>query len=239
MVSIVIPAYNEEKRILPTLEAYKEGLKIPHELIVVVNGTTDNTIGVVRSFIQKNPQYPVRVIQEEKLGKGLAVIKGLREAKGEIVGFIDADLATPISDTEKILTILSEKKVDGVIASRLKPGSIIHDRGALRLMAGKVFAAVVRFVTDLEFYDTQCGAKFFTRQGLSKILPHITAIDMTIDVDLLLASEKEGVNVYEMPSEWYDRSSSAMLGSFTGFIASSLRMFVNVIRLQKKYITHA
>lgn len=239
MVSIVIPAYNEEKRILPTLEAYKRDFKSPHELLVVINGTTDQTESVVRNFKKNNPSCFIEIVViPEAIGKGGAIREGFSRAKGEIIGFVDADLATPVSFVHKMIALIDSRKLDGVIASRLKPGSVVHDRGALRSIAGRVFASLVRFITDLPYADTQCGAKFFTRSALSKMRPHLSASDMTIDVDLLLAAEQEQLTIFELPSEWYDRSSSAMLGSLSGFVKNSFTMFVNVISLQKKYSHH-
>lgn len=235
MISIVIPAYNEEKRISPTIEAYFNEFKEPFECIVVLNGCTDKTLGVVQSFASKYPGKLKIINIQEAIGKGGAIIRGFSEATGDIIGFVDADLATPVKDTIRLIEMLRQKNVDGVIASRLYPGSQVHGRGILRTIVSKTFAAFTRFLFDISYRDTQCGAKFFTRSAIAKILPEITAKDMTIDVDLLMAAYKHTLAVVEMPTEWFDRSSSAMLGSASGFIRSSGKMFLSLIRLQRKY----
>lgn len=235
MISIVIPAFNEEKRISPTIEAYCSEFKEPFECIVVLNGCTDNTLGVVQSFDKKFPGKLKIINISEAIGKGGAITRGFSEATGEIIGFVDADLATPVKDTIQLIAILRQKNVDGVIASRLYPGSQVHGRGILRTIVSKTFAAFTRFLFDISYKDTQCGAKFFTRSAITRMLPEITAKDMTIDVDLLMAAHKHHLKIIEVPTEWFDRSSSAMLGSASGFIKSSVKMFASLIRLQRKY----
>lgn len=235
MISIVIPAYNEEKRISRTLEAYMTQFhRKPFEILVVLNNCSDNTLKVVQAAQDKYSM--VRFIDiKEAIGKGGAIIKGFQEVKGGIIGFVDADLATPVADVEKMIDILSSTSQDGVIASRLVHGSVVHDRGILRTVVSKCFSGLVRFIFDFDFRDTQCGAKFFTKQALQNILPLITATDMTIDVDLLLASQKKNLHVKEVPTEWFDRSSSALLGSPLKILVQGVKMFFSLIRLQRKY----
>lgn len=236
MLSLVIPAYNEEKRILRTLEAYTKALRIPHELIVVPNGCSDNTQALVQKFIDAHRENPIRsVVIPEAVGKGGAIRKGFSEAKGDVVGFVDADLATPVQDVLRLFQTLQNSHAHGVIASRLYPGSVVHGRGIVRGIASHAFASLVRFITDLDFRDTQCGAKLFTRESLTHILPELSANDMTIDVDLLLAARKHKLKIVEIPTEWFDRADSAQLGSPLGLLKSGIKMFFTLIRLQRKY----
>lgn len=236
MLSIVIPAYNEEKRILRTLEAYAKDFPAPFEICIVANGCTDKTVEIVRSFIEKTPQANIRLTEiKEAVGKGGALRAGFKEVTGEIVGFVDADLATPVAEVVRLVDITREEKVDGVIASRLLPDAVVHGRGLMRGLASRVFAFLVRSLTDLEYQDTQCGAKFFTRDAMRHILPDLTMSDMTIDVDMLLASEKHNLHIIESPSEWYDRADSAQLGSPLGLLKSGMKMFFSLIKLQRKY----
>jgi len=236
MLSLVIPAYNEERRILRTLEAYIKELKPEYELVVVPNGCTDKTPEIVQQFINDHKEYPIRsVVITETVGKGGALRRGFAEARGDVVGFADADLATPVADIMRMQRLLHDAHIDGVIASRLLPDSTVHGRGIIRGLASRIFASLVRFVTDLEYRDTQCGAKLFTREALVHLLPELSANDMTIDVDLLLAARKHGLKVVETPSEWYDRVESAQLGSPLGLLKSGARMFLSLIKLQRKY----
>lgn len=236
MLSLVIPAYNEEKRILRTLEAYTNALHMAYELIVVPNGCSDNTQALVQKFIDKHPESPIRsVVIPETVGKGGAIRKGFSEAKGDVIGFVDADLATPVQDVLRLFQTLQNSHAHGVIASRLYPGSVVHGRGIVRGIASHAFASLVRFITDLDFRDTQCGAKLFTRESLTHILAELSANDMTIDVDLLLAARKHKLKIVEIPTEWYDRADSAQLGSPLGLLKSGIKMFFTLIRLQRKY----
>ncbi|PIS41248.1 MAG: glycosyl transferase [Candidatus Kerfeldbacteria bacterium CG08_land_8_20_14_0_20_42_7] len=236
MLSLVIPAYNEEKRILRTLEAYIDTLRIAYEIVVVPNGCTDKTVKLVQKFIENHPDVPLRsLVIPEAVGKGGAVRRGLAAAKGTVMGFVDADLATPVEDVIRMYQLIQDSHVDGVIASRLLPDSQVHGRGILRGIASHLFAGLVRFITDLEYRDTQCGAKLFKREALAHILPELTTTDMTIDVDLLLAARKHGLTVIETKSEWYDRADSAQLGSPIGLFKSGVKMFFTLIKLQRKY----
>jgi glycosyltransferase involved in cell wall biosynthesis len=235
MISIVIPAYNEEKRIQRTLRSYIQEFKQPFECIIVLNGCTDRTVDIVRPFEQKYPKIFKVIEVKEAIGKGGAIRKGFAESRGEYIGFVDADLATPVNDVSRLLNYLQTKKVDGVIASRLLAGSKVHERGIIRKWVSKIFSFLVRFIFDFEFRDTQCGAKFFTQRAVQLILPLLSAHDMTIDVDILLACKTTKMQVTEMPSEWYDRSSSALLGSPFGLIKNGAKMFFSLLTLQRKY----
>lgn len=237
MISIVIPAYNEEGRIERTLEAYVSQFKGPYELIVALNGCTDNTLGVVTDFSKKHATAPIRILEyKDAIGKGGALRKGFSEAKGEYIGFVDADLATPVKDFDMLCVYLREHStVSGAIASRLKKGAVVHDRGIIRTVVSHVFAGLVRFITDLEYFDTQCGAKVFTKKALNQILPDLTASDMTIDVDLLLAAKKHDLQIEEIPTEWFDRSSSALLGSPLGLFSNGIKMFKSLLKLKRNY----
>jgi len=110
-LSLIIPAYNEEKRIRKVLDAYTKSLEgINYEIIVVCNGCKDGTEDIVRDFIKKTPSANVRVLVfEEKLGKGGAVIEGFKAAKGKFMGFVDADLSTSPQEFLKLVRILEKK----------------------------------------------------------------------------------------------------------------------------------
>lgn len=236
MISIVIPAYNEEKRISRTLESYLTQFHSkPFEILIVLNNCRDNTLEIVKRFQEARPSVIRFLDIPDAIGKGGAVIKGFQEVKGDIVGFVDADLATPVSDVEKMLQLLETQQCDGVIASRLLSDSLVHDRGLLRTVVSRCFSGLVRFLFDFEYRDSQCGAKFFTKQAIEKILPDLTARDMTIDVDLLLAARKHRLHIKEIPTEWFDRSSSALLGSPVDILVHGIKMFFSLLKLQKKY----
>jgi len=234
MISIIIPAYNEEKRISDTLETYAASFAEDTEILVVLNGCKDNTEAVVKKYSERHPNV-IRSITLSDAGKGLAIQKGFQEARGDIIGFVDADLATPIHEIKQMITILENEKIEGIIASRLLKGAVIHDRGFVRTIVSKKFAFLTRLLVDLPYADTQCGAKFFTRKAVQAMLPLLTAKDMTIDVDILLALHKKEMIVKEKPTEWYDKKNSSVFKSPLGLITNGYKMFLSLIALQRKY----
>ena len=179
-VTVIIPAYNEEKRISSALSEYLEYFPDTVRFFVVLNGCHDNTQDVV-DFWQK--KYPDRVdyVVLDKSGKGWAVKKGFEKVQDEIIGFVDADNSTTAPEFDKIL-----KKIeicDVAIGSRYTPGaSVIHRVSWLRKLAGRLFHIIVRVITFLPFYDTQCGAKVFHKRVIEKILPELRVNNMALSL---------------------------------------------------------
>jgi len=164
-LSIVIPAYDEEKRLSGTLERITGYLKSEDwkfsEVIVVDDGSRDGTVRVAEEFRARMPS--VRVLRNpENRGKGYSVRRGMMEAKGEWTLFSDADLSTPIEELEKLWTAAQEARAQVAIGSRALDRSLIGVHQPLfRESAGKVFNLTVRVITGLPFWDTQCGFKLF------------------------------------------------------------------------------
>jgi glycosyltransferase involved in cell wall biosynthesis len=208
-LSIVIPAWNEEGRLAATLDRCLPSLLArgePFEVIVVVDGADDRTLEVARSFESRS----VRVLSfPEKLGKGGAVLAGLRAAQYDIVGYLDAD--GPISPAEIYGMVAALKDCDCVIASRWLQGSrIVRQEPVTNVIAGRVWNLLVRFILRLPLQDTQCGAKFLRRSIVQTSLRAVSLTNRAFDVDLLYHIRKDGLRLKEMPVSWEHNPDSRM-----------------------------
>ncbi|NOZ60037.1 MAG: glycosyltransferase family 2 protein [Euryarchaeota archaeon] len=197
--SLVIPAYNEEERIGEVLRAY---LAAADEVIVVANGCTDATVEIVEEFSKRCRNLSLLVFRE-RLGKGGAVVEGLRRASGEVVGFVDSDLSVPPEELRRLVGVLVEEGWDCVIGSRRAPGAVVQIRQPLlRRLSSRGFNALVRLLFGLKFRDTQCGAKVFKREALEDVLPSITSRGYEFDVELLWKLSRRGCRIREVGIRW-------------------------------------
>jgi len=229
-LSIVIPAYNEEKRISETLKKYLlfyDANKA--EFIIVLNGCQDNTLGVVRSFERKSDTR-IRIIDIAETGKGRAVRKGFAVAQGDLIGFIDADGATEPEEFDKLVKKVSE--FDGAIASRWKRGAEVINRNFFRKLVSLCFVLLVRLIVWLPFIDTQCGAKVFKKKVIKSILPKLKVNNMAFDVEILYQCKLLHYQIVEVPSRWVDKDSSGFLDSPFKVFVSGLKMFFTLINIR-------
>lgn len=232
---IIIPAYNEEKRISKTLADYLSNTpNFDFEAIIALNGCIDNTKGIVEGFQKKNPY--ISYINLEKKGKGFAIIEGFKEAlkrENEYIGFVDADNST---DARTFLEMLSKSETlntDGVIASRYIKGksTILPPLPFKRRVASRVFNFLVRKLFGLNYTDTQAGAKIFKRSALEKILPKLGEPGWAFDIELLVRAREENLNIQEIPILWYSNENSGLrLGK------ASWQMFWAIIGLKFRQI---
>ena len=211
-LSIVIPAWNEADRLGPTLARYVPMLEArgkPFEIIVVADGGRDGTAEVARSFAQRG----VRVLEyPEKLGKGGAVLSGLRVARYDYIGYLDAD--GPVGPAQVFGMVDALDQFDGVVASRWVRGSkIVRNEPMFNQLAGRIWNFLVRSLLFLPLRDTQCGAKFFRR---AIVLPSLRAVALTnrsFEVALLYHLRKSGHRLKEMPVTWgHDQNSRMPIG---------------------------
>lgn len=230
-VDIIIPAYNEEHRIGPTLRAYLEFFDDSVRFIPVLNGCRDNTRQVVDAIAAEQSER-VHVLEiTEAVGKGAAIIYGWKRSSAEVVGFVDADGATPPQEFAKLLDALPGH--EGVIASRFIGGSIIHSRVSwLRTVVSHSSILLVRLLFWMPFRDTQCGAKVFTGQAMRRILDNLQETGMMFDVELLWRMQRLGARVMELPTEWTDQPGSAALGEKQQFLREALRSLRALLRLR-------
>lgn len=232
-LSIVIPAYNEEKRISETLEKYLRFYNQNNsvEFIVVLNACTDNTLSIVESFSKKYPNRVRYINIQEPILKGGAVREGFKLAKGDLISFLDADGSTSPEEFDKVV-----RKVDGfdgAIASRWKKGSRIVGGSFFREVISIGFMALVKMLFWMPFVDTQCGAKVFKKKVVQEVLSELCVNDMAFDVELLHKILRKGYTILEVPSIWTDHSdSSTTLGSPWKLFLASFNMFATILRIR-------
>jgi glycosyltransferase involved in cell wall biosynthesis len=230
---LLMPAYNEERRIEPVLRDYAQFFGAHYsgkfQIVVVLNGCTDNTLGVVQKVAAEFPT--VRADEfKQPIGKGGALIEGLKLAsQGELIGYVDADGATPPHAFLKLVEHM--ENADCVVGSRWLPDSVIHQAQAgSRRFASRAFHFIVQILFWLNIHDTQCGAKVMKREVVEKIHPFLRIADMAFDINLLVAIKRAGFRIREVPTEWTDKAGSKVV-----LASSSLTMFLSVVRVRLIY----
>jgi len=214
-LSIVIPAYNEEHRLPPSLEkivAYLRAQNYTSEILVVENGSTDATSAVVQRLIdtQLAPDARVRLwLLHSAPGKGAAVKVGMLAAQGDYRFICDADLAMPIDEIAKFLPPQQPVNAfDIAIASRELPGAVRYAEPAYRHVMGRVFNWLVRMLAVPGIQDTQCGFKMFTREAAQMLFPLQRIDGWGFDVEVLYIALHHRLQLTEVPINWYYQSDS-------------------------------
>ena len=172
-MSVIIPAYNEEKRLGPTLDKVCRFLKHRREsceIIVVDDASTDGTLALAKNWRKKHPRMLRVMTYPHNLGKGGAVRTGVLAARGEVLLFSDADLSTPIEETDKLLKTLDDGADMAVGSRSVKGSNIVIPQPALRKLSGWVFRTLTHLITVSVVRDTQCGFKMFKREVGRKIM---------------------------------------------------------------------
>lgn len=203
-LSIIIPAYNEERRLpsaLQRIAAYIDARSLNAEVIVVDDGSTDRTAAVVYEFRDRLPVLFLLTTGDRNHGKGYAVRTGMLAARGRIAMFTDTDLSAPIEEADKLVAALAESDV--AIGSRAIDRSVIEVRQSrLRELAGIVFNFAVRSLTGLKFVDTQCGFKAFQREKTRIIFEQQRIEGFGFDPELLFLAKRHGFRGVEIPVRW-------------------------------------
>jgi glycosyltransferase involved in cell wall biosynthesis len=198
-LSIIIPAYNEEKRIKDTLENLVEKFNNSCE-ILIVSESSDKTDDIVINTSKTAP-FVKLVPSTKRLGKGGAFKKGFQNSRGEIVVLLDSDLPVFLSDVENVIATIGE--VDVAVASREVEGTkILVYPPRVRVYAGKAFSRLFNLLFDLNVKDTQCGCKAFKREVLEKVLPTVESNGFEFDAELLFRCKKMGYSIKEVPVNW-------------------------------------
>jgi glycosyltransferase involved in cell wall biosynthesis len=225
--SIIIPAHNEQERIGATLASYV-GEFADSEIIVVLNGCTDNTHAVVEAVAAGHDHVNVIDIPDA-LGKGGAVRAGFLIARSQVVGYVDADGSTPAGEMRRLCEALGPN--DGIIGSRWIPHAVVEIKQPwLRRLASRSFNLLVATLFGLKYNDTQCGAKVFRRDALRNVMRDVETANFAFDVDLLFAMKRLSLRVREEPTYWID-----VPGSKVKLVSTSLKMFLAVVRLRLKH----
>lgn len=232
---LLIPAHNEEQRIGPVLREFAEHFRRHYpgqfRIVVVLNGCTDNTEGVVRRVAAGFPEV-THLNFPERIGKGGALIEGLKLApEADLIGYVDADGATGPAAFLKLVSLAP--RADCVIGSRWLPGAVLHQSQPwLRRFFSRAFNLIVRLLLRLDFRDTQCPAKVLHRAAVEAVHDALQIADLAFDVNLLYALQRRGFRILEVPIEWTDQLGSKVTQSL---LRSSLVMFLSVLRLRLVY----
>jgi dolichyl-phosphate beta-glucosyltransferase len=227
--SIVIPAYNEGHRLGATLDkvlGYVREQGWNAEVVVVNDGSRDNTAELVRSFAAKDPA--LRLIENPgNRGKGYAVRNGMLNARGEVIVFSDADLSSPIEEMPKLLAALAAG-ADIAMGSRwLRAELQTHRQSLHRQLFGRIFNGLNRVILGLQFKDTQCGFKAFTRQAAQMILPLQRIERWGFDPEILFLARKFGLRVEEVAVRW-----GHVGGTRINPLMDGARMFQEMVRIR-------
>ena len=232
-LSIVIPAYNEAARLgksLRSIVAYLNERRAESELIVVDDGSTDNTAEIAEQNLADSGAVATRVIRyEQNRGKGYAARTGLLAARANIALFSDADLSTPITETPKLVDPISNGECDLTFGSRALDRRLIGVHQPWRReQGGRVFNLIVRLATGLPFWDTQCGFKAF-RLNVCRPLIEAAQIDrFGFDVEWIYLAHLARLRLREIPVRWNDDPASKV-----AVMRDSLRMVDEVRRIRR------
>ena len=206
-LSIVIPAYNEAVRLGKTLRTVVDYLRSDwpdSELILVDDGSADDTAALAQKTFEETGPFRTSVISyKSNLGKGRAVRLGLLAARGTVALFSDADLSTPITDTQKLVDPIFNNECDVTFGSRALDRSLIGVHQSWRReQAGRIFNVAVRLATGLPFWDTQCGFKAFNMTVCRPLVEAATVDRFGFDVELLYLMYRAGLRLREIPVRW-------------------------------------
>ena len=232
-LSVVIPAYNEERRLPETLRrvrAYLQARRFAAEVIVVDDGSADGTAALVES---SQAEFPgLRLVSNGcNQGKGYSVRHGLLEARGRVVLFTDADLSAPIEEADKLLAAMA-RGYAVAIGSRAVDRSLIEvHQSQFRELAGVIFNTVVRAVTGLDFLDTQCGFKAFLREPARIVFEQQRIKRFGFDPEILFLAKRHGLEAIEVPVRWaHDPQTKVRM------LRDSLRMFGEVLSIRWNWL---
>ncbi|OLF07071.1 hypothetical protein BU204_35940 [Actinophytocola xanthii] len=209
VVSVVIPAYNEEWRILPTIGAIATHMSArgePWELIIADDGSTDATISLVRDLRFANLRL---LVAEENRGKGNAVRRGMCAARGKLVLFADADQSTPIEQFDRLAALI-DAGFDVVAGSRAAQGATVSGKSLTRRVLSRGLRAVVSRGFGITVTDTQCGFKLFTKDAAQELFSTQLVNGFSFDLEVLYLARHLGYRVAEVPVEWIDAPGSTV-----------------------------
>ena len=234
LLSIIIPAFNEEKRIGRSLDEILNFLSSERylaEVIVVDDGSKDRTVEVVesRAGLYRAAGYDLRVITNDpNRGKGFSVKRGISSARGEIVLFTDADLSSPISEAPKLIDPIAEDRVDLAFGSRALNRKLVGvHQSFVREMGGRTFNIFMRAITGLRYKDTQCGFKAFRRELALPVFQLQRIERFGFDPEILYIARKRELRLMEVPVRWNHVEESKV-----SYFSDSLNMFIDLARIR-------
>jgi len=237
-LSVVLPMFNEQSHIKETLNKIINYLKTKDfnfELILVNDGSTDNTLNIIdkykKSILNNSKKIDFSIIDNKNnFGKGYSIKVGISASSGDYVLFTDVDLSTPIEEFDILFNNIL-KGYNIAIASRDLPGSnIVQRQHIIRESMGKLFNLFVRKIMNLNYSDTQCGFKLFDRKSVNMIFPRLIINDFSFDVEILYIAEKLGLKVKEVPVTWNNTKDSKVR-----VIQDSFKMLLSLIKIKRMH----
>jgi dolichyl-phosphate beta-glucosyltransferase len=228
-LSMVIPAYNEARRLPPTLARLRDYLDAgadSYEVLVVDDGSDDDTVAVARAVAREWPQLEVLTLPDNQ-GKGAAVREGMLRARGALRAFSDADLSTPIEELPRLRSHLGGA-CHVAIASRDAPGSDIQvHQPRWREFMGRSYNRILRLLVLPGIRDTQCGFKLFTSEAAEACFAPLETFRFGFDAEVLVRAHRRGWEIAEVPVRWRHVEESRV-----GGIGDALRMLYDLVRLR-------
>jgi dolichyl-phosphate beta-glucosyltransferase len=230
-ISIIIPAYNEEKRLPETLKQIASYLGRGKwdftEILIVDDGSADGTATVGERFAQTRKD--VRVLRNPgNHGKGYSVRHGMLEAKGDWALFTDADLSAPIEELDKLWQALEKEPAEVAIGSRALNRALIGvHQSTLREYGGRGFNLILRVITGLPFWDTQCGFKLFRGDAAREIFRRQRAEGFGFDAEMLFIGRYLGYRILEIPVRW-----NHVEGTKMRLFSDTLRMVLDLVAIR-------
>jgi dolichyl-phosphate beta-glucosyltransferase len=232
-LSIVIPAYNEERRLPQTLDRILEWLRGQslhfREIIVVDDGSRDATAGVAAEYCK--PPLPVRLLRNPgNRGKGYAVRHGMLDAGGKWILYTDADLSTPIEELSKLYSAAVKQNAEIAIGSRALDRSLVAvHQSPFREYSGRFFNLVMRVLTGLPFRDTQCGFKLYRADAAKKVFSRQEQDRFSFDVEDLVIAKRLGLRAVEVPVRWSNVEGTKVT------LSQGLRSFTDLLKIRKDH----
>jgi len=226
-LSLIIPAYNEAERLPTTLQQVADYLKsqpYASEVLVIENGSQDNTFAIAQDFIKDHKNFSSQ--RTTHRGKGLAVRQGMLAAKGEYRMMLDADLSMPVDQIHRFLPP-SQQDSDIVIASREAPGAIRYHEPGYRHIGGRMINTMIRIMALPGLQDTQCGFKSFRAKVAEDLFSRQTIMGWAFDVEILYIARLRGYSIVELPIPWYFSEQSHLRP-----IYDALHIFYDLLRIR-------
>ncbi len=232
-ISVVIPVYNEENRIVPTLKKIKDYLEkksYPYEIIVVDDGSKDRTPEIIREIREKDNRVSlIRFLKNR--GKGAVVKEGVLSAKGDYILFTDSDLSTPIEELDKLIFYIKEKGYDIAIGSRGLPESrILIPQPWYRRYIGRWFPFCVRLIIMRGIADTQCGFKLFKKDVGQRLFKLQKISGFSFDVEILYLARRFKYRVKEVPVTWINSPQSRV-----NLFSEPFKMLLSLFQIRLHY----
>ncbi len=226
-LSVILPVYNEEKRLPPALEqltAFLREQPYPAEIVVVDNGSTDRTLAIACNYLSSRPW--LRILHEDQRGKGRAVRRGMLAAHGQYRFAADVDFSMPVTEINRFLP--PQCLADIAIASREAPGAMRYHEPFYRHLSGRVFNLLIRLLLLPDLQDTQCGFKCFRAEVAEDIFRYQTLNGWSFDVEVLAIARRRHYSIVEIPISWYFNADSRV-----NVLRDSWHMFLDLLLIRR------